>query len=123
MDYTPAKDIIIGNPKLIAKKKQDEAVKVVKNITNENNNVSVSGKKIRDDDALPQVEKVGIDVGKIIMQARLAKNLKQVDLAKQLNITPDIIRDHENGTAVKNGYLLNRLGRILGVKLTGKGVN
>jgi ribosome-binding protein aMBF1 (putative translation factor) len=119
MDYTPAKDIVIGNPKLIAKKKQEEAIKVAKNITNKNENVSISGKKIRDDDELPQIDKVGIDVGKIIMQARLAKNLKQVDLAKQLNISPDIIRDHENGTAVRNGNLLNRIGRILGITTKG----
>jgi hypothetical protein len=44
MDYTPPKDIVIGNPKLIAKKKQEEAIKVIKNITNENNNASISGK-------------------------------------------------------------------------------
>ncbi len=124
MDYTPAKDIIIGNPKLIAKKKQEEANKVAKNCDNGkcniNLNATVSGKKIKDDDELPQVEKVGIDIGKQIMQGRLAKNLKQIDLAKQLNVTPDIIRDHENGNAPRNGALLNRIGKALNVKLTGK---
>lgn len=121
MDYTPAKDIIIGNPKLIAKKKQEEAEKVcIKG--NSNINASVSGKKIKDDDEIPQVEKVGMDTGKNIMQARLAKNLKQVDLARQLNVLPDIIRDYENGSAPRNGALLNRIGKILGVKLTGKGL-
>ncbi len=121
MDYTPAKDIIIGNPKLIAKKKQEEANKVCDNgKCNLNMNATVSGKKIRDDDEIPQVEKVGIETGKIIMQARLAKNLKQTDLAKQLNITPDIIRDYENGSAPRNGSLLNRMSKVLGVKLTGK---
>jgi ribosome-binding protein aMBF1 (putative translation factor) len=120
MNYTPAKDINIGNPKLIAKKKEEEALKVATTKTNTNVNVSVSGKKIKDDDELPQVEKVGLDTGKIIMQARLAKNLKQVDLAKQLNVLPDIIRDYENGSAPRNGALLNRIGKVLGIKLTGK---
>ncbi len=122
MNYTPANDIVIGNPKLIAKKKNEEALKVATTKINTNVNVSVSGKKIKDDDELPQVEKVGIDIGKIIMQARLAKNLKQVDLAKQLNITPDIIRDYENGSAPRNGTLLNRIGKALGIKLTGKNI-
>jgi ribosome-binding protein aMBF1 (putative translation factor) len=119
MNYT-SDDIIIGNPKLIAKKKQEDALKVATKVHNNNVNVSVSGKKINDDDELPQVEKIGIDMGKIIMQARLDKKLKQVDLAKQLNITPDIIRDYENGTAVRNGALLNRIGKVLNIKLTGK---
>ncbi len=120
MDYTPSKDIIIGNPKLIAKKKQENALKVAITKTNTNDNISLSGKKISDDDELPKTDKVGIDTGKNIMQARLAKGLKQVDLAKQLNVLPDIIRDYENGTAIRNGNLLNKMGKILGVKLTGK---
>ncbi len=120
MDYTPAKDIVIGNPKLIAKKKQEDAAKIAKgpcngNKCNFNMNPTVSGKKIKDDDEIPQVEKVGIDIGKQIMQARLAKNLKQTDLAKQLNITPDIIRDYENGSAPLNKSLLNQIKRKLGI--------
>lgn len=122
MDYTPAKDIIIGNPKLIAKKKAEEAAANAcsNGKCNFNMNASSSGKKIKDEDEIPQVEKVGMETGKVIMQARLAKNLKQTDLAKQLNITPDIVRDYENGSAPRNGALLNRMSKILGVKLTGK---
>jgi ribosome-binding protein aMBF1 (putative translation factor) len=41
-------------------------------------------------------------------------------LAKQLNVLPDIIRDYENGSAPRNGALLNRIGKVLGIKLTGK---
>lgn len=115
MDYNPPKDIIIGNPKLIAKKKQDGPKVCDNGKCNINLNASVSGKKIKDDDELPQVEKVGIDIGKQIMQGRLAKNLKQTDLAKQLNITPDIIRDYENGSAPLNKSVLNKIGKHLGI--------
>jgi ribosome-binding protein aMBF1 (putative translation factor) len=122
MEFSHVKDIIIGNSKLTAKKKQEEAQKVSKTSLNSNINASVSGKKINDEDELPQVEKVGIDIGKQIMQARLAKNLKQTDLAKKLNLTPDVIRDYENGNAPRNGQLLNRIGKELNIKLTGKGI-
>ncbi len=115
MDYTPSKDIIIGNPKLIAKKKQENALKVAITKTNTNDNISLSGKKISDDDELPKTDKVGIDTGKNIMQARLAKGLKQVDLAKQLNITPDVIRDYENGTAIRNNAVLSKIKRALNI--------
>ncbi len=78
---------------------------------------SVTGKKIKNDDELPLVDKVGIDIGKQIMQGRLAKNLKQADLAKKLNLTPDFIRDYENGTAPMNKSILNNIGKTLGIKI------
>jgi putative transcription factor len=77
----------------------------------------LNGKKIKDDDELPQLEKVGIDIGKQIMQARLAKKLKQSDLAKQLNLTSDFIRDYENGTAPLNKIILNNIAKKLGIKI------
>jgi putative transcription factor len=67
-----------------------------------------------------QFVSVGIETGRAIQQARLQKKLKQTDLAKQLNIPVDIIRNYENGTGQRNGDLLNRMGKLLGVKLTGK---
>ena len=110
MDYfTPVSERIISY-KVNDKNKLTELKTIKKNS-------SVNGKKIRDDDELPQVEKVGIDIGKQIMQARLAKNLKQVDLAKKLNLTPDFIRDYENGTAPMNKSILNNIAKVLGIKI------
>ncbi len=114
--------IILCNPELKAKKLKEESEKVSKGASNNNHQATASGKKIDDNEEIPLVDKVGKELGMKIQQARLAKNIKQVDLAKQLNLTPDIIRDHENGTAVKNGTLLNRIGKHLGVKLTGKNI-
>jgi putative transcription factor len=115
-----AKTIVLINPKLTAKKLKEEGIKINIGVNNTNNNYTVSGKKITDDEEIPISDKVGKDLGMKIQQARLAKNIKQIDLAKQLNITPDIIRDYENGTAIKNGNLLNKMSKLLGVKLTGK---
>ena len=53
---------------------------------------------------------------------RTAKKYKQVDVAKYLQIHPKDYQKYENGTAVRNGQMLNKLGKYLGVKLTGKGV-
>jgi hypothetical protein len=75
MEYIPAKDIIIGNHNqrlLIAKKKQEEAMKVAKSCDNGkcnlNINATVSGKKNKDYDEIPVSDKVGIETGKIIME-------------------------------------------------------
>ena len=104
-DFTPIRETIIN------KKESKPIEKKIHTYS-----VSVNGKKIKDENELPQIEKVGIDIGKQIMQARLAKNLKQADLAKQLNITPDIIRDYENGSAPLNKSLLNKIRRHVGIK-------
>jgi putative transcription factor len=104
------KDIILKNPALRAKKLENtEKITYV--------NSTTSGKKISDDDELPVSDKVGIDIGKQIMQGRLNKKLKQTDLAKQLNVMPDIIRDYENGTAIKNNNMLSKITKILGIQL------
>jgi ribosome-binding protein aMBF1 (putative translation factor) len=108
-NFTPISERII-------KYKVDNNKKLTE-LKNIKSNSSVSGKKINDDDELPQVEKVGINIGKQIMQARLNKNLKQTDLAKKLNVTPDFIRDYENGTAHMNKAILNNIGKILGTKI------
>ena len=111
MDYfTPISEIII-NHKVDNKKSPIELKTIKKGPT------TVNGKKIRDNEELPQVEKVGIEIGKQIMQGRLAKNLKQADLAKKLNVTPDFIRDYENGTAAMNKSILNNIGKSLGIKI------
>jgi ribosome-binding protein aMBF1 (putative translation factor) len=102
------KDIVLKNPALRAKKLENSTKQTFINET-------TSGKKITDDDELPVSDKVGIDIGKQIMQARLAKNLKQADLAKQLNMTPDVIRDYENGSAIRNNNILNKIKRALNI--------
>lgn len=98
----------------IIKHKVKEEIKITKPSTC---SMSICGKKIKDSDELPQVEKVGIDIGKQLMQARLDKKLKQVDLAKQLNLTSDLIRDYENGSAPLNKSLLNNIAKKLGIKI------
>ena len=106
MNHIP-KDIILRNPTL----KTKNTIHVTRI------NETTSGKKISDDDDLPVSDKVGIDIGKQIMQGRLAKNLKQIDLARQLNMTPDVIRDYENGSAIRNNNILNKITRSLNIKI------
>ncbi len=60
---------------------------------------------------------VGIETGRKLEQARSALKLTRVQLAKQLNLQESVIRDHEQGTAVLNKQLLNRIARALKLKL------
>lgn len=67
-----------------------------------------------------KIETVSLDVGKIIQQGRLAKNLTQKDLATKINEKPQVINDYEAGRAIPNNQILSKIERIVGLKLRGK---
>ena len=113
--------VILRNPKIVKEKQKANATKVSRTNTNKSTTTG-SGKKVNDDDELPKQNFVGKSIGMKIQQARTAKGKKQVDVAKYLQIQPKDYQKYENGTAVRNGQMLNKLGKYLGVKLTGKGV-
>lgn len=116
MEYDPHKPTILRNPN--AKKKNTQ--KVISTTNNKSN--FGSGKKIKDEDELPKQTLVGKETGLKISQARLAKRFKQKDVAKYMNMDAGLYQKYENGTAPRNGQILNKLGKYLGIKLTGKGV-
>jgi len=120
MSFEP-ETVVLRNPRFQKEKAKKETTQVRKTNLNKNS-TNGSGKKITDEDELPKQDFVGKELGLKIQQARLAKKLKQADVAKSLNILSNDYQKYENGKAVRNGQMLNKLGKILGVKLTGKGV-
>ena len=77
---------------------------------------------IKEDDELPKQKLIGSELGKTIQQARTNKKYKQSDVAKYLNLTNNDYQKIENGKSVRNGNILNKLGKYIGVKLTGKNI-
>lgn len=106
---------ILRNPKL-----QKNTVKKIN--TNKSNSQYNGNSKKLDEEELPKLNLVGKDTGMKISQARLAKGYKQKDVAKFMNMDASLYQKYENGTAPRNGQVLNKLGKYLGVKLTGKGI-
>lgn len=62
-------------------------------------------------------EKVSFALKMQIQKARTAAKLSQKDLAQEINVTPKIIQSYENGTAIPDHQILQKLRRILKVKL------
>ena len=116
MSHFDPEPIILRNPN--AKKKVEKVASTVKRKNNQN----TGGKKINDNDELPKQILVGKEIGQKISQARLAKGKKQKDVSKYMNMDAGLYQKYENGTAPRNGQILNKLGKYLGVKLTGKGI-
>jgi ribosome-binding protein aMBF1 (putative translation factor) len=118
MNNNDYKTIILTNKRNKDNKKNNTTKKVV-NPTNSNN---YKKKKLIDDNEIHKIETIGRDLGQKIMKARTSKKWKQKDVSEKMNMQLVEYQKLENGTAHRNGQQLNKLGRILGVKLTGKGV-
>ncbi|CAI4228063.1 unnamed protein product [Auanema sp. JU1783] len=67
-------------------------------------------------------ERVSLSLGKAMQQARAAKEWTQKDLSTAINEKPQVVSEYENGKAVPNQQILNKLERALGVKLRGKDI-
>ncbi len=48
------------------------------------------------------------------------KSMTQKELAKQLNVLPNVIQDYESGKIIPDGNLISKMSSILGTRLTNK---
>lgn len=80
---------------------------------------AVNARKI-EEGAIP--DKVSRELGKRICELRVAKKLTQDDLNKIAQLPIHTIRDWENGSAVYNSTILQKIGKALGTTLKKTGV-
>lgn len=64
--------------------------------------------------------KVGLDTGRLIQQARAAKNWKREEFATKICEKVQVVTDYENGSAIPNSQIFGKMERALGIKLRGK---
>lgn len=64
--------------------------------------------------------KVGLDTGRLIQQARAAKNWKREEFATRVCEKVQVVTDYENGSAIPNNQIFGKMERALGIKLRGK---
>lgn len=63
-------------------------------------------------------EKVSMSLAKTIQQARIARGFKtQKELANAMGIKVDIINGYESGKIIPDNNVMQKLRRVLGVKL------
>ena len=62
-------------------------------------------------------KKVSKETGLTIQRARVAKQYTQKDLANIINVSSDIISSYELGKAIPDPKIMQKLRRVLGVKL------
>lgn len=64
--------------------------------------------------------KVGMDTGRLIQQARAAKNWKREEFATKICEKVQVVTDYENGSAIPSPQVFSKMERALGIKLRGK---
>jgi putative transcription factor len=78
----------------------------------------VTKKQKLDREELGTHKKVSISMAKMIQQGRIAKGFKtQKDLAIVVGVNASIINAYESGRAIPDPNVLQKLRRVLGVKL------
>ena len=71
-----------------------------------------------EDEELGTHKKVSLSMAKMIQQGRIAKGFKtQKDLAIAVGVNAGIISSYESGRAIPDPVILQKLRRVLGVKL------
>ncbi|GFE52688.1 multi bridging factor [Babesia ovis] len=64
-----------------------------------------------------RIERVEFHFRQALQKARLAKGLTQQALARLINEPEATVKEYENGSAIPNGNILQKLSRALGTQL------
>ncbi|XP_955532.1 multiprotein bridging factor (type 1), putative [Theileria annulata] len=73
--------------------------------------------KIENENESFHIERVSFAFRTALQKARMAKNMTQIQLARAINENETLIKEYENGSGIPNGQVIQKLNRVLGVKL------
>jgi len=80
-------------------------------------------KALDDDSENLKVKRVDKSIGKWMALGRKnyqPKSLTQKELAQKMNEKPHVVQEYENGKAVPNSQVLNKIQRVLKIHISGK---
>jgi putative transcription factor len=123
MDHQDWTVITLKKKKKTNKKSQNVGGTVTKNTPpNKQNKSNFSASRIEEkmDNDEYHLPSVSHSLQMQIQQARQAKNMTQKDLAQKANISESIVKSYESGKAIPTQADLNKLRKVLGVKLKNK---
>jgi len=63
------------------------------------------------------LNRIGVELGKAIMKARLEKKMSQKQLGMMVYENERVINEIERGVAMKNGALLAKIRKVLGMSI------
>ena len=83
------------------------------------NKISIltNARKIENEEDTFKLATVGMEIGKKISQARCDKKISQKDMANALSLPLQTIQSFENGKALYNAMVLNKIEKYLGKRV------
>lgn len=88
------------------------------NEKNVNKHYEQTKEKKLENEEIGSHNKVSISMAKMIQQGRIIKGFKtQKDLANAIGVNVSVINSYESGKAIPDASILQKLRRVLGVKL------
>jgi len=102
---------------LNSEKRKGNVLSVKKNISNTNIKTEVNVRKLENEEDTFKLPVVTLSMSKRIAKARCEQKLTQKELAFKLNLDVKIIQEYENGKAIPNPNIINKMDRVLGTKL------
>lgn len=63
------------------------------------------------------LKKISHDFKISLQKSRQSHKLSQKQLAQKINVSESLIKEYESGKAIPNGNIINKLNRVLGIKL------
>lgn len=88
--------------------------------TNQNKQVNQNNYKKQDNDDKIQIKRVSKQMARQIIDGRVAKKMTQINLAQQSCIDIKMIKEIENGLCVYNSDHINKISKVLGIKIERK---
>ncbi|KAK0417764.1 hypothetical protein QR680_013195 [Steinernema hermaphroditum] len=121
--HGPAQKTVKSNAALNAAQRSGAAIETNKKYAaggNKQHNTDKNALRLDQETEELHHDRVSLSLGKVMQQARQAKEWTQKDLATRVNEKPQVVTEYENGKAVPNQQILAKMERALGVKLRGK---
>lgn len=109
--------VVIRKPKTVTAPR--EQLGVTKTIGQRPQSATPSWKIEKMCDEGVALNRVGPELGKAIMNARIKKNMSQKELGMKVYENERVINEIERGVAVKNGALMAKIRKALGMTATG----
>ena len=111
-DYQDWKPVVLRNNKAGNQKKDKEITSTTKIIYEGGAKLS----SLTDNTDGGSHDTVGKQLGGEIMTARIARKWTQADLAKNISLDVHIIKNYENGTAIRNNAIIQKIQSALRIK-------
>jgi putative transcription factor len=116
----PVQNKKVAINKALQQGEQVELAKKYNAATNKHQGTSLNTAKLDAETEKLSHNKVGLETGRLIQQARAAKNWKREEFATKICEKVQVVTEYENGSAIPNNQIFAKMERALGVKLRGK---